>query len=64
VIVTFYLCAVLQGDLPCMPFATEETCNIAINGLDSRFIEEAECARVETLFYIDTDTSPLPPRKP
>ena len=63
-IVTFYMCASLLGSLPCVPFATGEACNTAINGLDLRLVEQSECARVETLLYISPDTSPLPPRKP
>jgi len=64
VIVTYFLCAVVLSSLPCLPFTTEEGCATAVNNLDLRIVEQAKCAKVEMLHFIDTPTSPLPPRKP
>ena len=53
-----YLCAVLSGDIPCMPFISMRACQYAAEGLSTTFVERAICAEAEVIVPVHSRIAP------
>lgn len=63
-----YLCAVLSGDIPCLPMISMRACQLTAEGLEQRLVERAICARAEVIIprgsKYGPEVSPLPKPNP
>ena len=63
-----YLCAVLSGDIPCLPMTSMEVCQLAAGGLTPELVERAVCGKAEVIIPYSTEfapeLSPLPKPNP
>ena len=63
-----YLCAVLSGDIPCIPMVSMRACQLAASGLTQELVERAVCAEAEIIIphsrWPSPEKSPFPKPNP
>ncbi len=53
-----YLCAVLSGDIPCIPMISMQACQLAAQGLTQELVVRAVCASAEIVIPHTSKAAP------